>query len=205
MTLRFSTLRAANVKRLPLFKNGKGEPAHSRFDGSDWSLNDWLTAILGELGETANVIKKVRRGDVSILEARPDIANELSDVMIYSDLLAYRLDFRLFNEFIGDASFEDMRGVTLNTNGPRILADCMASAMAAYGQVAFYASYVTMTKERLQNIKRHLQFGICSLDCAAHHLELDFGNEVRFKFNAVSKRINVPVFINKDEVTDREL
>ena len=81
-------MREANVRRLPQYKNAKGEPAHEKEDGSDWSLNDWLTAVVGELGDAANVLKKVRRGDFTLSEARPKLANEFADVVTYLDILA---------------------------------------------------------------------------------------------------------------------
>ena len=96
--LTFNTLRGANLVRLPLFRNGKGETAHEKADGSDWSANDWAVAALGELGELANVLKKVRRGDMTLDEARQMLADELADTVIYLDLLAYRL-----NVDLGDA------------------------------------------------------------------------------------------------------
>jgi len=86
--LSFATLRLANELRLPKFKNGKGEPAHSEADGSDWSLNDWYTAAAGELGEAGNVLKKIRRGDYTIAEKHEHLADELADVVTYLDLLA---------------------------------------------------------------------------------------------------------------------
>ncbi|MBR2813452.1 MAG: hypothetical protein IKE60_02295 [Reyranella sp.] len=66
----FATLREANIVRLPRFKNKKGLPAHSKPDGSDWALSTWCNAVLGELGELANLIKKVERGDLTLDEAR---------------------------------------------------------------------------------------------------------------------------------------
>ena len=87
-TLTFGDLRLANTLRLPQFRNAKGERAHDRVDGSDWTLNDWCLAVLGELGEAANILKKVRRGDMSLAAARPVLADEFADVAIYLDLLA---------------------------------------------------------------------------------------------------------------------
>lgn len=95
MPISFKTLRLANIYRLPLFKNGKGEPAHFEPDGSDWSLGEWICAVTGELGELANVIKKVRRGDLSMAEARPAISKEIADVQIYLDILAMRCGVQL--------------------------------------------------------------------------------------------------------------
>lgn len=91
MSLSFDVLRLANIERLPQFKNGKGEPAHSEPDGSDWTNGEWICAVVGELGELANLVKKVKRGDISLEEARPAIAKELADVQIYLDITAFRL------------------------------------------------------------------------------------------------------------------
>lgn len=86
----FNVLREANVRRLPEFKNAKGAPAHSEPDGSDWKLSGWSNAVLGELGEAANIIKKIERGDLTLDEARPALAKELADTQTYLDLLAFR-------------------------------------------------------------------------------------------------------------------
>lgn len=94
--LSFGELRAANTARLPLFRNRQGEIAHSRADGSDWSPADWLTAVVGEIGEAANLMKKLRRGDFVLgspehIAAYNDLAYELADVVIYLDILAKQL------------------------------------------------------------------------------------------------------------------
>lgn len=88
--LTFDDLREANVTRLPHFRNRRGLPAHSQPDGSDWKLSAWCNAVTGELGEAANIIKKIEREDMTLDEAREDLANELADVQTYLDLLAFR-------------------------------------------------------------------------------------------------------------------
>lgn len=105
--LTFNVLREANMARMPQFKNAKGEPAHSKEDGSDWSLTDWCTAVTGELGEAANIIKKVRRGDLTIEEARQPLANELADVVTYLDILAKQAGINL-----GKATIEKFNKVS---------------------------------------------------------------------------------------------
>jgi NTP pyrophosphatase (non-canonical NTP hydrolase) len=62
---------------------------------SSWSLSDWMTATLGELGEAANIAKKlnrVRDGIPGNVESEPQLramlADELADAFIYLDLLA---------------------------------------------------------------------------------------------------------------------
>ena len=91
----FTMLRSANERRLPQFKNRLGEPAHSEPDGSDWSDAEWLQAVMGELGEYANVRKKLRRGDFTRDEALPIMRDELADVVCYLDILAFRLGIDL--------------------------------------------------------------------------------------------------------------
>lgn len=62
---------------------------------SDWSLSDWMTATLGELGEASNVAKKLNRvrdgipGNRELPEELIDmLADEIADTFIYLDLLA---------------------------------------------------------------------------------------------------------------------
>lgn len=95
MPLDFYTLRQANIARLPEFKNKHGEPAHSKADGSDWSPAQWLEAVVGELGEYANKHKKFVRGDFTKGEFDKEAADELADVLIYLDLLAFQLGIDL--------------------------------------------------------------------------------------------------------------
>ena len=60
-----------------------------------WSLSDWMTATTGELGEAANIAKKLNRVRDGIPgnsetpeELRQKLADELADVFIYLDLMA---------------------------------------------------------------------------------------------------------------------
>ena len=61
---------------------------------SDWSLSDWMTATVGELGEAANVAKKLNRVRDGIPgntetedELRAALADELADAFVYLDLM----------------------------------------------------------------------------------------------------------------------
>lgn len=97
MSLRFVDLALANMKRLPLFKNRLGQPAHSQPDGSDWSLSEWTNALAGEVGEACNIAKKIQRGDFgevgseTHLRAVSDFLKELADVVTYADICASRV------------------------------------------------------------------------------------------------------------------
>lgn len=86
--LSFADLRAANVRRQRDFRNARGEPCHEQPGGSPWRLSQWSNALCGELGEAANLIKKIERGDFTLDEIRAELAAELADVQTYLDLLA---------------------------------------------------------------------------------------------------------------------
>lgn len=98
--LTFNDLRQANTKRLPKFKNRKGQTVHTQEDGSDWTLAQWSNACLGELGEAANVIKKVDRGDLTLEEARVDLGKEFADTLIYLEILSHRAGVNLADAVI---------------------------------------------------------------------------------------------------------
>jgi NTP pyrophosphatase (non-canonical NTP hydrolase) len=93
--LTFSALRGANTARLPQFKNKHGQLAHSKVDGSDWTPAQWLQAVVGELGEYANLRKKFDRGDVDGATFQKEAADELADVVTYLDILAMQLGIDL--------------------------------------------------------------------------------------------------------------
>lgn len=105
--LTFSALRSANLERLPQFKDSRGWLAHTKPDGSDWSPAQWLQAVVGELGEYANLRKKFERGDVAEDEFKREAANELADVVTYLDILAYQLGIDL-----GAATVEKFNAVS---------------------------------------------------------------------------------------------
>lgn len=78
---------------------------------SSWSLSDWTTATLGELGEAANIVKKLNRVRDGIPgnaetedELRQKLADEIADTAIYLDLMAQAAGFDL--ETIRDAKFD---------------------------------------------------------------------------------------------------
>lgn len=62
---------------------------------NNWSLSDWFTAVMGELGEAANIAKKLNRVRDGIKgnketpeELRKKLKREIADTFIYLDLLA---------------------------------------------------------------------------------------------------------------------
>ncbi len=90
---------------------------------SSWSTSDWLTAVMGELGEAANVAKKLNRirdgiagNKESEAELRAKLRHELADVFIYLDLLCQSLGFS-----IADAAVEVFNKKSAEIGYPKIL------------------------------------------------------------------------------------
>ena len=87
MSLTFKRMRELNVARSRKWENG-----------AVWSLSDWMTALVGEVGEAANFIKKLNRlrdgmtgnkledRDPEVL--REKFRKELGDIQLYLDLIA---------------------------------------------------------------------------------------------------------------------
>lgn len=91
MTLTFAQFSKLNRQRC---ESPKG--FNHKLDG--WSTSDWLTATVGELGEAANVIKKLNRyrdnipGNKATVEAlQIQLRRELGDVFVYLDLMCQSL------------------------------------------------------------------------------------------------------------------
>lgn len=66
-----------------------------------WSSNDWSVAFLGELGEAANILKKLNRSRDGVPGNKVDdgvlkksLAEEIADAVIYFDLFAQSLGVR---------------------------------------------------------------------------------------------------------------
>lgn len=110
LTLTFAEFRKANVARCI-----KWHP-----QGIDsWSPSDWLTAVTGELGELASLLKMRNRERDGLTgnkfsPTQKQIADELADVLTYLDLLAEVLGVDLasaavakFNEVSERVGFPD--------------------------------------------------------------------------------------------------
>lgn len=69
---------------------------------NSWTLSEWMTALVGEVGEAANIVKKLNRDRDGLVgnketaeELKEELAKELADILIYLDLLARAADVQL--------------------------------------------------------------------------------------------------------------
>ncbi len=88
-----------------------------------WSTSDWMTALVGEVGEAANVVKKLNRvrdgvpgNKLTPDELRGQLRRELGDVFVYLDLMAQSLGFS-----IADAAAEVFNAKSAEIGYPKAL------------------------------------------------------------------------------------
>jgi NTP pyrophosphatase (non-canonical NTP hydrolase) len=69
---------------------------------NSWSTSDWMTACIGELGEAANIVKKLNRVRDGIPhnsetpeQLQSMLADEVADTVIYLDLHGFERDKRM--------------------------------------------------------------------------------------------------------------
>ncbi len=110
LPLTFDAFRAANVARCL-----KWHPAGI----ASWSPSDWITAVMGELGELASLLKMRNRERDGLpgnkfSPTQKQVADELADVFTYLDLLAEVLGVNMatavvekFNEVSARVGFPD--------------------------------------------------------------------------------------------------
>ena len=167
-----AALREANIQRLPLFKNRRGESYHNSTDGDEWTIEQWMNAVIGELGEAANIIKKIDRQDMTVDEARDMLADELADVMCYFDIYAYRRGCSLPVDLL-----------KVPVNAPLANHTCAAVKILAR---------IVEGKDVKRNIDVFTQgMYFCAMDAG-----IDLNEAIRKKFNRVSLRVEAAVFIN---------
>lgn len=92
LTLTFKNLRNHNITRCDQYFPGD----HLKL----WTPADWMTALVGEVGELANVLKKLKRGydltkGMNQEDLRAQVNPELGDIQCYLDLLAVSLGTNL--------------------------------------------------------------------------------------------------------------
>ena len=89
------------------FSNGNWAE-HITENNSD-KLEHLLVCLMGEVGETANIVKKITRGDVSFNQKFSELAEEITDIFIYTIKLIYQLDINIEEEYIAKMARNEER------------------------------------------------------------------------------------------------
>lgn len=98
-----------------------------------WSTSDWFLAIVGEIGEAANIAKKLNRyrdgipgNKMSKEELEAKLRQELGDVFVYLDLLAQSVGIS-----IEDAAVEVFNAKSNELGCPIVIAAALANSPQA--------------------------------------------------------------------------
>jgi NTP pyrophosphatase (non-canonical NTP hydrolase) len=196
MELTFNALRTANLLRLPLFTNKQGERAYSRPDGSDWSPCQWLKAVMGELGELAQVRRQFDERKLTFAEFAIKAAKEIADVQTYLDIAAVRI-----LDITSECPFDDSESQTL--------VDIMAT-LGDYCNTSKKFDRREMSRDECEDARgaaianlRTLVATLESTPCVlrhpaddvlyAHDKGVNLGEATISKFNEVSERVGCDV------------
>lgn len=198
MALLFGVLRDANRARLPQFKNKHGELAHTKPDGSDWSPAQWLQAMLGELGELAQVRRSFEHGALSFEGYREHATKEVADVQIYLDIFARRA-FDIVEERTDDDAAQILMGVVADLGAyanDRKKFDRGDLTGAEFAEKRYFA-----LREALAGVARLMGCPVqdpITRVTEAHYSGVDLGQASVDKFNEVSVRVSSSVRIAED-------
>ena len=114
--MKFEEFSKANRTRCAA-PNGFNHDLHA------WTLSDWMTATLGELGEAANVVKKLNRyrdginGNKEAKDVlRDKLRREVGDAFIYLDLMAQAAGFT-----VKEAAVESFNAKSIEIGYPVLL------------------------------------------------------------------------------------
>lgn len=103
-----------------------------------WGPDKWALAVLGELGEFANLLKKVDRMDLTLEEALPDLRKECADVVTYAFALMSSLGGDMEDELIKKFNIVSLRWVDkANQKGMRDLRDILLQGLIKHPEEVY--------------------------------------------------------------------
>lgn len=201
--LTFDTLRGANGARLPLFRNAHGERAHAKPDGSDWSPAMWFLALVGELGDLAELRCQYEAGIIDEPTYHALVGGELADVQIYLDLFAKRCLDRIDGTAPQDFAQQLMGivaelGTWANAAKKRVRGDYTPQKFALQsGDLldSVRQHVVMLGSPRAQEAVDLRQLNGVR-EAGAHPVGVKLGVATIHKFNATSTKVKAPVYID---------
>ena len=72
-------------------------------------LEHLLVCLIGEIGECANIAKKIVRGDMEYEDSKPELASELADSFIYLIKICNQAGIDLEHEFLERLNYNRQR------------------------------------------------------------------------------------------------
>lgn len=189
--LTFARLHEVNVARCSQWHPGFPKVSH------DWVGTDWSNAMAGEMGETCNVVKKLRRIDVGLPGSKDpelhvllaDLGEEIADTLVYLDLV------RAFHGIKPPAgSFHDL---TLSLQpksrtGAFWANQCIVQVGRVCQQVAEAETAGEFTPVHEAILRVRLDLTNETIGALASFYDIDLSAAVTGKFNAVSEREGFP-------------
>lgn len=199
--LDLTILRQANRMRIPQFKNAKGQASNTKSDGSDWSLAEWVNATLGELGETSNLLKKIRRGDFSLDYIKTELGKELADVISYLDILAMQLDVSLTCTPAQDITLLKQDNVILKIIINFGLASEIIQKIETIKEYGQFVNNDDMNLFR-HELRQYFHQIVLGLQELAFIFNINLGQATIDKFNEVSNRVGSTIFLHSNFYED---
>lgn len=100
------------LRRISETNRQRADRWHNGFPRNEdgWTLADWSNAMCGEAGETANVVKKIRRIETGLRQAQQ---GERDDVRMYDELLT-KLGTEIGDTFVYLDLLAQAAGLSLN-------------------------------------------------------------------------------------------
>ena len=186
--LTFAALREANLERYPLFVNAKGETEPS---GVDWSPEDWMVAVFGELGEASNILKKIRRDDFTVKEMQGRLARQFSDAVIFLDLLSMQCGFETWKY-----DFATLRLYTRdNLPQGQNLNQLMVGAFYHAGTAASYLNFIRGNIRSEAQLVTSIRMVLYYIDRLADVCGINLDEAVKLTFNMKSRQLDLPLFL----------
>ena len=197
--LDFTTLRVANVLRLPQFKNKHGVVSHSMRDGSDWTPAQWIQATVGEIGEMCEARVAFENGFIDFERFKSEAKSELPDATIYWDIAARRmLDRTMADEPTPAGTLMRLMhalGTYANARKKYERGDITREELLASSAEHLTRAMQLLVKlmdPRLQSVN----YKVAHYVLEAHPEGVDLGQAVIDKFNKVSDRVGSTVKID---------
>jgi len=158
---------------------------------ASWSHADWCVAVIGEVGEAANVLKKLNRvrdgitgNDRTPRELHEDFADEIADAFIYLDLLAQALGSSASHCFAEQARRQESLMISTLSDDPNTL---MLGLTWAAGGIAWGIARSEDNVSPPPGV--FIGIALVYLESLAARFDIDLGAAVISKFMRTSAKI----------------